>query len=171
MEKRIPNKIRDNLGRFVRRSGIIHGLWGTQEYWIWHSMKYRCQNPNHKNYKDYGGRGIRVCDAWQDFSNFYADMGNRPEGLTLDRINNDGNYEPENCKWSTQREQSMNTRFNSGRYIQHWFFAYNENTGEWDEDDSQREFARRHGLKSQGNISSCLCGKRKQYRGWTFIGE
>lgn len=81
-------------------------------YRVWCTMKERCQNPNHDHYKDYGGRGIRVCDRWQGFQNFISDMGDRPEGLTLERINNDGNYEPLNCKWATRAEQGANKRSN-----------------------------------------------------------
>ena len=77
----------------------------------WYSMKQRCYNPNSAAYKNYGGRGIKVCDKWlKSFEAFYDDMGTRPEGMSIDRINNDGNYEPSNCKWSTPKEQSSNRR-------------------------------------------------------------
>lgn len=67
-------------------------------------MIQRCGNPNNSRYKDYGGRGIQVCEAWHDFKNFFADMGLRPDGLSIDRKDNDGNYEPDNCRWSTPKE-------------------------------------------------------------------
>jgi hypothetical protein len=74
-------------------------------------MKNRCENPNVRQYKDYGGRGIRVCDRWRSsFENFLADVGERPAGLSLDRIDNDGDYEPGNVKWSTRSEQMHNRR-------------------------------------------------------------
>jgi len=77
------------------------------------SMNQRCSNPNAPNYKYYGGRGIRVCKRWlgfNGFQNFCSDMGNRPNGMTLDRIDNDGNYEPGNCRWATWQQQRANQR-------------------------------------------------------------
>jgi hypothetical protein len=74
-------------------------------------MKTRCYNPNIKKFKNHGGRGISVCDRWlNSFENFLADMGEKPTGLTLDRIDNDGNYEPSNCRWTTWSEQNKNRR-------------------------------------------------------------
>ena len=86
----------------------------TPEYATWERMKARCYMPSHNSYKNYGGRGIAVCDAWRSsFASFLADMGERPsDDYSLDRINNDGNYEPRNCKWSTAKEQTRNRRNN-----------------------------------------------------------
>lgn len=89
----------------------FHGMSHTREYRSWYQMKSRCYDKNHHAYKDYGGRGISVCDKWfASFVTFYKDMGKRPEGMTLDRINNDGDYESSNCKWSTASEQARNRR-------------------------------------------------------------
>lgn len=80
-------------------------------YQTWLGMKARCFNPNNPHYTNYGGRGIQVCDKWvNNFKQFAADMGERPKGFTLDRIDNDGNYTPSNCKWSTKKEQQKNRR-------------------------------------------------------------
>ena len=80
---------------------------------LWSMMKDRCYNINNKSYHDYGGRGITVCEQWiNSFASFYHDMGDRPTGKTLDRINNDGAYSPSNCKWSTYHEQGHNKRNN-----------------------------------------------------------
>lgn len=83
----------------------------------WQHMLRRCLDPRNKNFASYGGRGITVCDRWREsFAAFLLDMGTRPDGFSIDRVNNDGNYEPSNCRWATPAEQGRNKRNN--RYIE-----------------------------------------------------
>lgn len=102
--------------RSIERN-TIHGQYNSPTYNSWCSMMQRCTNKNYKRYKDYGGRGITVCNRWYIFENFLEDMGERPEGLSLDRIDNEGNYESGNCKWSISKEQSSNRRNNIKQVI------------------------------------------------------
>lgn len=95
----------------VSERNTTHGMYGTPTYNSWNGMKDRCLNPNSNGYKDYGGRGITICDRWlESFENFYSDMGEKPKGLSIERIDNDGNYEPLNCMWATQEQQIQNRK-------------------------------------------------------------
>ena len=85
-------------------------------YKSWSEMKYRCNTESSKDYINYGGRGITYCDQWESFDGFYADMGDKPEGMSLGRIDNDGDYCPENCRWETPHQQMNNQRLPS-RYV------------------------------------------------------
>lgn len=94
------------------KSHTTHGKNRTPIYIIWCNMIQRCTNPKTTHYEDYGGRGITICKQWMKFENFYKDMGDPPTGMSLDRRNNNGNYTPNNCKWSTRKDQSNNQRTN-----------------------------------------------------------
>lgn len=126
----MPNRICDrcgaeyrrkpsSLGRFcgqacyhaeqVRHGHVRNGR-KSRVYMAWSNMIERCRNPNHPRFQDWGGRGIRVCERWSVFENFLSDMGEPPNGLEIDRIDNDGNYEPGNCRWTDRKTQMRNTR-------------------------------------------------------------
>jgi hypothetical protein len=106
-----PLKKVDRAARMVRGAdhpGFRHGLWNHPLYPVWHSMMARCYNPANKRHKRYGQRGIAVCESWHDVRNFVRDMAPRPEGMTLDRVDNDAGYSPANCRWVDRLTQARN---------------------------------------------------------------
>lgn len=103
---------RSVLGDHTRRHGRANSRitgYSDRAYGVWQAMKDRCNNPNRKDYHRYGGRGIGVCERWLSFENFLADMGEPPEGKTLDRLDNDKGYSPDNCAWRSRKEQVHNS--------------------------------------------------------------
>ena len=123
-----------------------HGMRHTATYRAWWAMKQRCGHKSQKCYPNYGGRGICVCERWKEFPAFLEDMGERPDGHSLDRIDNSGNYEPGNCKWSTMLQQASNTR----RSFKITFNGQTLTCSEWE---------RKLGVKT-GTLKS------RFYRGW-----
>lgn len=101
-----------NRGTQPKHGHARRGVKRTPTYKTWQAMMTRCYNEKVKSFKDYGGRGIKVCDEWHLFENFFAYMGNRPEGMTLDRIDSDKWYTPDNCRWATKIIQARNTKAN-----------------------------------------------------------
>jgi hypothetical protein len=113
-----------------QRPDLPYQYWKTREYNSWCSMRNRCSNPNNIGFANYGGRGVTVCERWADFAAFLADMGPRPDGHTLDRIDPDGNYEPGNCRWVTRLEQ----RHNRSQFLRPEQIPVDQRwPGDWDE--------------------------------------
>lgn len=112
----LGSSLRTGASRSCNKCSILtgsHGMWKSREYKIWSSMKDRCYNSNNISYKNYGGKGIFVCDSWKNsFKEFYKDMGDS-NGLTIDRIDVYGNYEKSNCRWATPKTQARNRTNNS----------------------------------------------------------
>lgn len=109
------SKVKNRATHVAKRINVVHGHTSggkrSPTWMAWRSMIQRCTYPSQQSYPRYGGRGIRVCDRWRhSFAAFLEDMGERPEGMTLGRVDNDGHYEPDNCRWETSRQQASNKR-------------------------------------------------------------
>lgn len=150
----------------TRSCGCLHrtcnGLSNTPTYYSYDCMKKRCYRPKNKAYKDYGAKGITVCQRWLDsFLNFYEDMGERPSGTSLDRIDGTGNYTPENCKWSTQKEQCRHQSHNH-------YFTYlgkTQSIAAWAEEYDIKYYCLRGRLTNYGwSIEEALEIKKRERR-------
>jgi len=118
-EERLLSGVSKSCGCYARDILTTHGMTtksdrkNSREYWVWNSMVQRCTNPKNRGFHNYGGRGISVCEAWAKFINFYSDMGERPSDKhSLDRVDNNKGYSPENCKWVERTAQARNKRNN-----------------------------------------------------------
>lgn len=144
----VKRKQSDYQKQRAREAQLTHGMSKTQVYGVWSEMIQRCTNKNSPYYYNYGGRGIKVSKKWLKFENFIRDMGERPKGGCLDRIDNNKNYCRENCKWSTRSEQMNNTRSNVHLTFNGLTFT-------------RTEWARKLGINSHTL-------KRRQYDGWSI---
>lgn len=152
-----------SCGCLQRERVSIHGLYCHPLYPIWKDMNARCYNPKCKNYKWYGARGISVCEEWQNDPTLFIKWAmdtTWEKGLTLERKDNNGNYNSENCIFVTYLEQANNTRNLK------FFMAYGPK-GQIQISKNQSSFAREHDL-DPSNIGACLHGRRKQHKGWKF---
>lgn len=133
----------------MKHPNTKHGMYGTPTYNSWAAMKQRCYYEKHVEYPRYGARGITVCEAWQTFDGFFKDMGVRPDGMTIDRRDSSGNYEPGNCCWASVSAQANNKR--------------NNHVIEWQgKSQSLSQWAVELGFKNSGILSKRL------NRGWTI---
>ncbi len=151
-----------------------HGDTRSRFYRIWSTMKERCLNSNRKDYINYGNRGIVVCDRWLKYLNFKEDMYKSylkhvqlygEDNTSIDRINNDGNYEPNNCEWATRIKQQSNRR--NHKLFMATYIEPGPSYGYVEESDNQSVFARKYNLTPQG-INHCLYGRLKNHRNWEF---
>lgn len=135
-EDALKSKERVSCGCFrlerLREAVVTHDKTRTKAYGTWEGMLQRCNNTNSENYYNYGGRGILICNAWLDFENFFSDMGERPDGMSLDRIDVNGNYCKENCRWTTPSVQGFNQRISSNNTSGRTGVSWNKQKQKWD---------------------------------------
>lgn len=133
----------------------------TPTYRCWASIKQRCLNPGNSRYSNYGARGVKIYNSWLDFENFYADMGTKPNGLTLVRIDEDGDFEPGNCYWG--KPQVLSSRNKK----EDWIFAATHEDGRVVAASSRSKFAKEYGLNA-ADVGRCLDGELEECDGWHF---
>lgn len=166
-------QMRDSKFNSCTCRNIKHGMNRTKIYSVYANIKYRCYNENHHEWHNYGGKGIIMCDEWlgeYGFDNFYkwSKENGYQEGLTIDRIDSDGNYEPSNCQWITRSENTIKAnktcqhrKANKGTY-----YGIDTNGVRY-EFDNANAFAEEHGLRA-GNVRQVANGQNKSHQGWTF---
>lgn len=121
-----------SCGCATRDAITTHGMSGTRQYYIWSAMVQRCTNPKHPKWSDYGGRGIRVCNEWLKFSGFWKDMAEGySDDLEIDRVDVNGNYEKQNCRWATQSQNSFNTRLGKNNTSGRSGISFAKDRGMW----------------------------------------
>lgn len=135
-----------------KSGGARHGASGTPTYNVWHSMLQRCNYPGDQAYPDYGARGIVVCEPWRAYEHFIADMGDRPPGCSLDRIDVNGPYSPSNCRWATPMQQANNRRNN--RTIT--YAGRTQTTSEWAREAGVSKSGMLHRLKAGWTLHDAL---------------
>ena len=149
---------RNPTGCGCRKHGHARRGDRSPEHQAWADMRQRCNNPKNKSWDIYGARGIAVCDRWENFEKFLSDMGERPAGMSLDRINNDGNYEPGNCRWTTNSVQAVNrgtTKLDARKVMEIRCFARDQRI-------SHRMIADMYGVK-RTSIRSIIYGQKWKY--------
>lgn len=171
----MKNKTKQRFGQI--NGSYKHGLRQTSFYSVWRNIKRRCLKIKDKQYKDYGGRGIKICDKWLDFRSFQNDMfPTYRKGLQINRINNNGNYEPSNCKWVTQKENCNNK--NNNHLIE--FNRQKLNLTQWSEKTGISFSALMYRIKAKWSVDKMLStlsndgkweykGERKTLREWANI--
>ncbi len=144
----------------TKERNTTHGLSRTKIYLVWGGMINRCHNTNSKDYKHYGGRGIKVCKRWHKFEDFYKDMGDTSEGLTLERINNNKGYNKKNCKWATRKEQNNNQRPCKGKN-----YIIISPKGKESTINNLSKFCEKYNLDPSSMVKISK-DKRNQHKGW-----
>ena len=148
-----------SCGCYRKTFMVKHGKYNTKTYKVWSHMRERCLQRNTKSFQSYGGRGITICERWNTFENFYEDMGEKPEGKSLDRIDNNSGYCKENCRWATQKEQMNNTRNN----VLVTYHGETKTLTQWADEKGIHARNLRHRLKKWKRIEDVFCVPVSRY--------